>query len=63
MKHQLYETSDKDRPMSICDSNGEVVLALCKICGGGESSLSTNCPSRKLSMEELDKISVGKLDF
>ncbi len=63
MKHNLYKTKDADRPYSICDSNGEVVLALCRICGGAECSLPTSCPGRQLTAEESDLICNGKLDF
>jgi len=61
--HVLYTSQDKDRPKQICDSNGEVVLSLCKICGGAEGALPTNCPGRRLTGEELDKIYAGELDF
>ena len=63
MKHDLYKTEDKDRPRSICDRNGEVVLGLCKICGGAEGSMPTNCPGRRLTGDELDAIFAGRLDF
>ena len=63
MKHILYETKDKDKPSSICDRNGEVVLALCKVCGGAEASLPTNCPGRKLTWNEMEMITAGKLNF
>lgn len=39
MAHDLYEDGDKDIPPVICDSNGQVVLGLCKKCGKGESEL------------------------
>ena len=41
MKHQLYEGFEG--PDSIKDGNGEVVLALCKLCGLGESQLEDEC--------------------
>jgi len=63
MEHILYSNSDKDRPRSICDGNGEVALSLCKVCGGAESCLPTHCPGRRLTGEELDKITAGELDF
>ena len=37
--HDLYKTTDESRPATICDTNGEVVLALCKRCGRGEAEL------------------------
>lgn len=62
-KHVLYETADKDRPEWICDGNGEVVLSLCRVCGGAECSLPTNCPGRCLTLKESDLICAGELDF
>lgn len=47
MKHILFKTEDKDRPDAICDSNGEVVLGLCKVCNRAESELDQDggeCP-------------------
>ena len=41
MDHQLYEGFDG--PESIKDGNGEVVLALCKLCGLAESQLEDEC--------------------
>jgi hypothetical protein len=46
-EHDLYKTGDSDAPESIKDSNGEVVLALCRKCGRGESELEEDgghCP-------------------
>lgn len=63
MDHQLYETGDNDAPNSIKDRNGEVALGLCRVCGGAEGTLPTNCPSRRLTPEEEDAIYAGKLDF
>jgi len=42
MEHKLYEAFDKDAPSSIKDRNGEVVLALCKVCGLAEYQLDEN---------------------
>lgn len=38
-KHILYKTGDADKPREICDRNGEVVLAMCRICGKAEAEL------------------------
>lgn len=43
MEHDFYKTSDKNVPHSICDKNGEVVLALCKRCGKAERELTERC--------------------
>ena len=48
MKHELYSTGDKGVPSSIVDGNGEVTLALCKVCGGAESTLEKDCPGRRI---------------
>lgn len=46
-KHVLYETGDPDAPDAIKDSNGEVVLGLCKNCGAAEVELGRKCePTR-----------------
>lgn len=41
--HDLYETGDPEAPRCILDSNGEVVLDLCKRCGRGEVDLDVPC--------------------
>lgn len=38
-QHVLYQDGDDDIPDSITDSNGEVVLGLCKLCGAAEREL------------------------
>ncbi len=63
MKHVLYETGDKDAPDQIKDSNGEVALGLCKVCGGAEAALPTDCPGRKLTSEEMEGRMTGKWDY
>lgn len=61
-QHQLYETADSDAPKIICDPNGEVALALCRVCGGAEASLPSSCPGRRLTDEESDAIQRGVSD-
>lgn len=63
MEHDTYETGDINAPAAILDRNGEVVLSLCKICGGAESSMPTECPGFRLSVLQLEDISDGLLDF
>jgi hypothetical protein len=43
VKHELFKNGDPDRPRSICDDNGEVVLGLCRKCGAGEIELEQPC--------------------
>lgn len=40
--HTLYTDDDSDKPEAICDSNGQVCLDLCKVCGAGEVELGEN---------------------
>jgi hypothetical protein len=60
MNHILYTTKDKDKPQIICDSNGEVALGLCKICGAAEIELEIDCPGRRLTSEEHEKLLVPR---
>jgi hypothetical protein len=41
--HTLYTDADSDRPESICDRNGQVVLGMCKVCKRAEIELSEPC--------------------
>lgn len=49
MKHNFYDRDDG--------------LAHCKVCGGGEGSLPTECPGRRMTAEEQDKVYGLHLDF
>lgn len=42
-EHDLYKNGDADAPDCIKDSNGEVVLGLCRVCGRGEIELKEPC--------------------
>lgn len=42
--HDLYTDADQDRPEIICDSTGQVVLGMCKVCGRAEAELDGPCP-------------------
>ena len=44
---------------AICDGG----LALCKVCGGAEGSLTTECCGRELTEVTLDAVYGGTLDF
>ena len=46
--HVLYQTQDADVPDVICDNNGEVVLALCRVCNQGEADLQPTCPGKRV---------------
>ncbi len=43
----------------ICEGN----LSVCTTCGGGEGSLTTDCPGRRVTQVEDDAVYGGKLDF
>lgn len=63
--HVLYETHDTDRPKEICDGNGEVVLAMCKLCGKAEAELidspcaTTAQPASPADMAVYNQIASG----
>lgn len=57
MKHQLYSNQDLDAPDFIKDRNGDVVLALCKICGRGEHDLEKGCIKLPIWFEKRGKTS------
>ncbi|MEW6115633.1 MAG: hypothetical protein AB1553_01875 [Nitrospirota bacterium] len=44
---------------NICDGG----LAICKICGGAEGSLPTECPGEKMIAHQDEAVYAGKLDF
>lgn len=50
-EHILYSDADEHIPDVICDSNGQVCLALCKVCGRGECELEEPCTPRQPSTE------------
>ena len=41
--HILYEQDDTDAPSCIKDSNGDIVLGLCRVCSAGEIELEEPC--------------------
>lgn len=58
--HYLWMDGDLNIPSAICDSNGQVVLAWCKICGQAEGELASVCPGpRAVSLE----LSLYRPDF
>lgn len=63
MNHNLCKTGDANLPNAILDSCGAVSLDLCKVCGGAEAALPTECPGVRLTPEQLDEVQAGRLDF
>lgn len=63
LNHIFYQTGDYNVPCGITDKDGVVVLSLCKICGGAECELTTDCPGKIQEFFELDEICAGCLDF
>lgn len=72
MEHDLYRTGDQDAPKTIVgaaglsldlvDGSGKVVHRHCRICGGLNGSLATECPGR-VDRKMLDHIYHGEVDF
>jgi hypothetical protein len=64
MKHEFYNDNDADRPDVICDNNGQVVLAMCKVCGLAECSITSSCPGpNNVPDGYADKVCKGEVDF
>ena len=61
--HDCYKTGDIDAPETIKDRNGEIVLSLCRRCGGAEASLPTQCPGQPMLPHQMDEVQAGSLDF
>lgn len=55
--HTLHRCEDQE--CMVCNGG----LALCTVCGGGEASLPTHCPGRKMTARESDEVQAGQLDF
>ena len=55
IKHKLYTNKDLNAPASIKDEHGDIVLALCKVCGKGEADLSEPCLSFFQSWDRVIK--------
>ncbi len=43
-EHQLYKDGDPNIPEVLCDRDGRVALAQCKVCGQAEGDLEDSCP-------------------
>lgn len=43
----------------ICDGG----LGICKVCGGAEGSLPTECPGEKMSQQQDHSVFIGIIDF
>lgn len=63
MKHDLIETGDADSYRQIEDSNGEVALAQCRVCGCAEGELPTECPGVYVHEQVRALIYRGNLDY
>ena len=51
MKHDLYEPERYEG------------CAACRICGGMEGSIPTECPGIKMTAEQSDDVYEGRADF
>jgi hypothetical protein len=61
--HVFFVASDADCPPAVKDNYGDVVLAWCRVCGGAECELPSECPGVLMSQEQKDSICSGLLDF
>jgi hypothetical protein len=68
MEHTFYTGADCTCTYAelcwVCRNVVDGGLAVCKVCGGGEGSLTTDCCGRQITEEESDRIyNKGNLDF
>ena len=56
--HKLSKCDDSCNGCFVCEGG----LALCTVCGGAESSLSTHCPGEKMSAQTANFVSSGVID-
>lgn len=56
MTHLLYETGDEGAPAQIKDSNGEVVLGLCRRCGAAEIELDQQSCAERLALHVVELV-------
>lgn len=52
-------SEDNPRPCVYCDGG----LSSCTACGGAEGAMPTECPGQRMTMDRLDEVYAGKLDF
>lgn len=61
--HQIKTTVDcacqGDVSCSVCSGG----LFICKVCGGAEGSLPTECPGKPMTSDEEDAVYAGRHDF
>lgn len=64
MKHEFYTEKDVDETSDeIAYFIVEMGLDVCKVCGGAESSLATECPGEKITYEQRKAIHLSEIDF
>lgn len=59
MNHDFYTDADTNIPPSICDWNGQVVLALCKRCGKAEGDLTAECSGAAIKVQECTSAEIA----
>jgi hypothetical protein len=62
---QLQEAVDDAGWHDLFDPTGEADggLAECRVCGGAEGSLPTECPGQEMDAQQNDDVYAGRLDF
>ena len=51
MEHKLYEPEGKEG------------IYICSVCRGAEASLPTECPGRRMTEKEQDKVQAMLIDY
>ena len=62
-RHRRKRCTDKDDERCCQIDCMLDVLFLCEVCGGGEASLPTHCPGRRMTTVQVDLVQRGTVDF
>lgn len=57
MDHDLHKCNEDD--CMICLDG----LSSCNSCGGAEASMPTDCPGVRMTVDQIDAVQAGTLDF
>ncbi len=62
MKHVLHGSEEAPCPYDRCFIC-ETPVVVCMVCGGYEAALPNECPGRRLTGKEMNRIQAGILDW
>lgn len=57
VEHEFHRCHEDDCKVCLAE------LLLCEVCGGAEASLPAECPGRRMSVDEMDAVQAGDLQY